>query len=237
MHHFQDNLLANKKIVITGGATGLGFSMAKKAVMLGAKVLITSRKEEKLKQAQDELHEISANSCLYTTCDVRNDEEVQKMIAFAADEFEGFNVLINNAAGNFISPTERLSSNAFKTIVDIVLTGTANCTLAAGKHWIATNTEAVVLNIATTYAHTGSAFVVPSAAAKAGVVAMIKSLAVEWAKYKIRHVGIAPGPFPTPGAWQRLFPEPIQKMLDPKERIPLGRFGEHDELSLSLIHI
>jgi len=140
-------------------------------------------------------------------------------------------VLVNNAAGNFISPTERLSANAFDVILDIVLKGTKNCTLAFGKYWIANGIPARVLNIVTTYAFTGSGYVVPSAAAKAGVLAMTRSLAVEWAKYGIRFNAIAPGPFPTKGAWDRLLPGDLRKKMDPARKVPAGRVGEHQELA------
>lgn len=139
--------------------------------------------------------------------------------------------MVNNAAGNFVSPTERLSARAFDVIIDIVLKGTKNCTLACGKYWIKEKIDAAVLNIVTTYASTGSGYVVPSATAKAGVLAMTRSLAVEWAKYKIRHNAIAPGPFPTKGAWDRLFPKEMADRVNLESRIPLKRVGEHQELA------
>ena len=165
-------------------------------------------------------------------CDVRHVDQVESMHQQVLDTFGKVDILINNAAGNFIAPTERLSSNAFDTILDIVLKGTKNCTLTFGKHWIKTKQKnTTVLNIVTTYAFTGSGYVVPSACAKAGVLAMTRSLAVEWAKYGMRFNAIAPGPFPTKGAWDRLLPAPIKKKFDPKKRIPLGRVGDHQELA------
>jgi NAD(P)-dependent dehydrogenase (short-subunit alcohol dehydrogenase family) len=152
------------------------------------------------------------------------------MVDHTVNEFGKIDILLNNAAGNFISPTENLSPNGFKTIVDIVLNGTFNCTQAAGKV-MRKNKGGVILNIVTTYAWTGSGYVVPSACAKAGVLAMTRSLAVEWAKYGIRTVAIAPGPFPTEGAWSRLAPPGLgikKKMIN---RIPLKRVGEHHELA------
>jgi NAD(P)-dependent dehydrogenase (short-subunit alcohol dehydrogenase family) len=156
---------------------------------------------------------------------------VEAMLATATSRFGRVDVLVNNAAGNFVSPTERLSAKAFDVITDIVLKGSYNCTLAFGKHWIAQQQEATILNIVTTYAWTGSGYVVPSACAKAGVLALTRSLASEWAKYGIRSNAIAPGPFPTEGAMSRLFPPQLAEQLDPRKRIPLKRFGEHQELA------
>ncbi|MBX7201671.1 MAG: SDR family oxidoreductase [Bacteroidia bacterium] len=226
----RDNALQGKSIVITGGGTGLGKSMATTFLKLGARVLITSRKEEVLQKTCEELRQATGGTIEYAVCDVRIMEQVEATLAKAEALIGPVNVWLNNAAGNFISPTERLSHRAFDTIIDIVLKGTYNSTLAAGKHWIANNRTGVFLNIVTTYSWTGSAYVVPSACAKAGVLALTRSLAVEWAKYGIRSVAIAPGPFPTAGAWSRLFPENISKKIDPLSRIPLKRFGEHEEL-------
>ncbi|MEZ5173563.1 MAG: SDR family oxidoreductase [Bacteroidia bacterium] len=227
----QDGALKGKKIVVTGGGTGLGRSMTQMFLELGASVLITSRKEDVLQATCDELKKETGGDIHYAVCDVRNMNEVEAAIARAYELMGGVNAWLNNAAGNFISPTERLSHRAFDTIVDIVLKGTYNCTLAIGKKWIEDKTPGTFLNIVTTYAWTGSGFVVPSAAAKAGVLALTRSLAVEWAAYGIRCNAIAPGPFPTEGAWSRLFPEEIAKKIDPLERIPVGRFGDHRELA------
>lgn len=227
----RDGALKDKNIVITGGGTGLGKSMARTFLQLGAKVLITSRKEDVLQKTCSELRAETKGQIEYAVCDVRKMEEVEAALAKAEQCIGPVNVWLNNAAGNFISPTERLSHRAFDVIVDIVLKGTYNCTLAAGKHWISQQRPGTFLNIVTTYAWTGSAYVVPSACAKAGVLALTRSLAVEWAKYGIRSVAIAPGPFPTAGAWSRLFPENISQKIDPLSRIPLKRFGEHEELT------
>jgi NAD(P)-dependent dehydrogenase (short-subunit alcohol dehydrogenase family) len=227
----QDGALNGKKIVVTGGGTGLGRSMTQMFLELGASVLITSRKEEVLIKTCNELKQETGGDIHYAVCDVRNMNEVEAAIQRAYDLMGGVNAWLNNAAGNFISPTERLSHRAFDTIVDIVLKGTYNCTLAIGKKWIEEKAPGTFLNIVTTYAWTGSGFVVPSATAKAGVLALTRSLAVEWAPYGIRCNAIAPGPFPTEGAWSRLFPEELAKKIDPLERIPVGRFGDHRELA------
>ena len=162
--------------------------------------------------------------------DIRHSDQVGDMVQQAVDKFGKIDGLLNNAAGNFISPTEKLSENAFRTILDIVLVGTFNCTQAAGKV-MRDSGGGVILNIVTTYAFTGSGYVVPSACAKAGVLAMTRSLAVEWAKYGIRSNAIAPGPFPTKGAWKRLVPPGLNIEKKMIERVPLKRFGEHEELA------
>jgi NAD(P)-dependent dehydrogenase (short-subunit alcohol dehydrogenase family) len=228
----KDDALKGKVIVVTGGGSGLGKAMTKYFLELGAKVAITSRDLEKLKNTAKELETETGGNCLPLQCDVRHYEEVEKMLQEVLKAFGKVDVLLNNAAGNFISPTERLSANAFDTVIDIVLKGSKNCTLAFGKHWIDTKqTSATVLNIVTTYAWTGSAYVVPSATAKAGVLAMTRSLAVEWAKYGIRTNAIAPGPFPTKGAWDRLLPGDLAEKFDMAKKVPLKRVGDHQELA------
>lgn len=228
----RDNALEGKVIVVTGGGSGLGKAMSKYFLELGAKVAITSRNLEKLQTTAQELEKETNGTCLAVACDVRNYTEVEAMLQTVLDAFGKVDVLLNNAAGNFISPTERLSANAFDTIIDIVLKGSKNCTLAFGKHWIDTKqTNTNILNIVTTYAWTGSAYVVPSATAKAGVLAMTRSLAVEWAKYGIRTSAIAPGPFPTKGAWDRLLPGDLAEKFDFAKKVPLKRVGDHQELA------
>jgi len=221
----------NKTIIITGGGTGLGRSIGKYLLELGANLVITSRKKEVLDKTAAELEKETGGRVLAVACDVRKYEEIVNMIKETETRFGKVDAILNNAAGNFISPTERLSHRAFDIVVDIVLRGTYYTTLAAGKNWIEKKQSGIFLNIVTTYAWTGSGYVVPSACGKAGVLALTRSLAVEWAKYNIRSNAIAPGPFPTEGAWSRLLPGELVKKFDPAKRIPLGRVGEHQELA------
>lgn len=228
----RDDALKGKTIVVTGGGSGLGKSMTTYFLELGANVVITSRNVDKLEAVKAELEAQTGGKVLTVGCDVRHYDQVENLVAKSVEAFGSVDVLLNNAAGNFISPTERLSANAFDTIIDIVLKGTKNCTLAFGKHWIDKKEEnKTVLNIVTTYAWTGSAYVVPSASAKAGVLAMTRSLAVEWAKYGIRFNAIAPGPFPTKGAWDRLLPGDLKEKFDLSKKVPLKRVGDHQELA------
>jgi NAD(P)-dependent dehydrogenase (short-subunit alcohol dehydrogenase family) len=227
----KQNALKGKTYIITGGGTGLGKAMGKYFLELGANLVITSRKKEVLDKSAQELATETGGKVLPVPCDVRKYEEIENVIRSAEAEFGEIHGVVNNAAGNFISPTERLSHRAFDIVVDIVLKGTYYTTLAAGKHWISKKQPGTFLNIVTTYAWTGSAYVVPSACGKAGVLALTRSLAVEWAKYKIRSNAIAPGPFPTEGAWSRLLPGELVKKFDPAERVPLKRVGEHQELA------
>jgi len=224
----KEGSLEGKVIWVTGGGTGLGKSMVKYFVELGARVAISGRREEKLIEAAEE---ISKENVFPVVCDVRESGQVDAALAQIVEHFGTLNGLVNNAAGNFISPTERLSHRAFDIIIDIVLKGSKNCTLSCGKYWIENKIPASVLNIVTTYAWTGSGYVVPSATAKAGVLAMTRSLAVEWAKYGQRHNAIAPGPFPTKGAWDRLFPKEMSDKINLESRVPLKRVGEHQELA------
>lgn len=227
----KDNALKGKTIVVTGGGTGLGKSMSTYFSQLGANVVITSRKFDVLEKTAAEMSAKTGGKVLAVACDVRHEDQIHALLKKTLDEFGAVHGLLNNAAGNFISPTERLSPKAFSVIIDIVLKGTINMTMIFGKHWIEKKQPATVLNIVTTYATTGSAYVVPSACAKAGVQAMTRSLAVEWAKYNIRFNGIAPGPFPTKGAWDRLLPEPLKEKISMEKRIPIRRTGEHQELA------
>jgi NAD(P)-dependent dehydrogenase (short-subunit alcohol dehydrogenase family) len=223
--------LKDKTIIITGGGTGLGRAMGKYFLELGANLVITSRKKDVLDKTAEELQKETGGKVLAVGCDVRKYEEIVNVIKSAETEFGQIHGVLNNAAGNFISPTERLSHRAFDIVVDIVLKGTYYTTLAAGKNWIGKKQSGVFLNIVTTYAWTGSGYVVPSACGKAGVLALTRSLAVEWAKYNIRSNAIAPGPFPTEGAWSRLLPGELVQKFDPAKRVPLKRVGEHQELA------
>ena len=226
---FEKDLLNGKTIVVTGGGTGLGKSMSRRFGELGANIVISGRRKEKLEDTADEFSKLGID---VLTCpgDVRKLEDVELMTSQALDKFGAIDCLLNNAAGNFISPTEMLSPNAFKVVIDIVLMGTWNCTSTIGKEMIK-NKKGNVLSIVTTYAWTGSPYVVPSASAKAGVLAMTRSLAVEWGKHNIRFNAIAPGPFPTKGAWSRLMPPGFEDFEDGmKDKIPMKRFGERHEL-------
>lgn len=227
----KPDALKGKTIIITGGGTGLGKSMGKYMLQLGANLVITSRKKDVLDKTASELETETGGKVLALSCDVRKYDEIENVLKETESRFGRIDGVLNNAAGNFISPTERLSHRAFDIIVDIVLKGTYYMTLAAGKHWINKKQPGTFLNIVTTYAWTGSGYVVPSACSKAGVLALTRSLAVEWAKYKIRSNAIAPGPFPTEGAWSRLLPGDLVKKFDPAERVPLKRVGEHQELA------
>lgn len=226
---FEKNLLQNKIILVTGGGTGLGRSMAARFLDLGASVAIASRKLEVLEATAAELGRQSGGKILPFQVDIRDPDAVEAMLNKVEADLGPIDILVNNAAGNFASPTERLSHRAVDAVLGIVLHGTIYTTLELGKRWIAAGRKGVVLNIATTYATTGSGYVVPSAVAKAGIVTLTKSLAAEWGKYGIRLNAVAPGPFPTKGAWTRLMvASGMEKaMLD---RIPLGRVGEHREL-------
>ncbi len=228
---FQPNLLAGRAILITGGGTGLGRSMALRLAELGAKLFLVGRREGPLAETAQQLRK-AGGACSYATCDVRDPAAVEAAVAAAEAQFGRVDTLINNAAGNFIARTEKLSPNAFAAVVGIVLHGTFHCTLALGRRWIAAKQPGTVLNIVTTYAASGSGsgFVVPSACAKAGVLALTRSLAVEWARYNIRLNAIAPGPFPTEGAWSRLMPSKEYEERA-RNRHPMKRFGRHEELA------
>lgn len=227
---FKEDTLKGEIILITGGGSGLGLSMAHKFAEFGAEIAICGRTEKKLQNAVEELkkHKTRAE---YYIADVRDYDVTGEMIEKIISDFGNITGLVNNAAGNFLSASEDLTPGGFKAIVDIVLHGSFNCTHHFGNHLIKQNESGNILNIVTTYAEgSGSAFVLPSACSKAGVLAMTRSLAFEWAEYDIRVNAIAPGPFPTEGAWTRLLPT---KKFEKKylEKIPAGRYGNHEELA------
>tara|TARA_X000001036_G_scaffold439939_1_gene493218 strand:+ start:3643 stop:4509 length:867 start_codon:yes stop_codon:yes gene_type:complete len=227
----KENSLNGKTIIVTGGGSGLGKSMSEYLLTLGANIIITSRRKDLLKKVADEMMKEFGGKVLPISCDVRDPDLVSKVIDESYSKFKRVDCLLNNAAGNFISPTERLSTRAFDAVIDIVLKGTVNFSLLLGKKWIKQKESGNILNIVTTYAWTGSGYVVPSACAKAGVLSLTRSLAVEWAKYNIRSNAIAPGPFPTKGAWERLLPGDLKDKFDPSKKVPLKRVGEHHELA------
>jgi NAD(P)-dependent dehydrogenase (short-subunit alcohol dehydrogenase family) len=225
---FQDNLLRGKKILITGGATGLGKSMGRRFLELGASLCICGRREQVLNEAATELRTATGGTVKTYVCDVRDAERVEAMVDSIWNDGP-LDILVNNAAGNFISRTEDLSTRAFESVIGIVLMGSIHCTMSCGRRWLKEGRKANVLNISATYAELGTGYVVPSAIAKAGVLAMTRSLAVEWGRRGIRFNAIAPGAIPTEGAFSRLLP--VKELEEgAKKRNPLGRFGTHEEL-------
>jgi NAD(P)-dependent dehydrogenase (short-subunit alcohol dehydrogenase family) len=228
---FQAGLLKDQRIVVTGGGTGLGAAMARRFAGLGANVALLGRRKEKLDEVVASITAAGGKASAHP-CYIRDFAAVQQ-IASSFDRVDG---LVNNAAGNFLAAAEDLSANAFKAVVDIVLNGTFHCTSAFGKKMIEGGNGGAILSIVTTYAWTGSAFVLPSACAKAGVLALTRSLAVEWAHYKVRVNAIAPGPVPTDGAFSRLLPDPqLEEMA--RNRVPLKRFGTPDEIANAAVYL
>jgi len=228
---FSTDLLKGRAIFLTGGGSGLGRSMAIHFAKLGARMFLIGRREAPLGETCEEIHR-EGGAAAFATCDVRDFGAVEAAFAVAETQFGEIDTLVNNAAGNFMARTEKLSPNAFNTVVSIVLNGTFHCTQAFARRRIEKRLGGNILNITTTYAaaNSGSGYVVPSACAKAGVLALTTSLAVEWAKYHIRVNAIAPGPFPTQGAWSRLVPS---KQFEEHSlgKHPMKRFGKHEELT------
>jgi NAD(P)-dependent dehydrogenase (short-subunit alcohol dehydrogenase family) len=227
---FRPDLLAAKRVLVTGGGTGLGLSMGRRFVALGAELVICGRREAVLRAAAEGIgQDFPGRRPAIHVCDIRQSDAVEAMVERIWSE-KPLDILVNNAAGNFIARSETLSPRGLDAVLGIVLHGTAYATLACGRRWIAEGRPAGVLSIVTSYAWTGSAYVVPSAMGKAGVLAMTRSLAVEWGPKGIRLNAIAPGPFPTPGAWERLVPSPeLARTFE--TRNPLRRPGRHEELA------
>ena len=226
---FREDLLSGRRILITGGGTGLGKSMGRRFLELGAELVICGRREDVLAEAAREHIAETGGVVSWQRCDIRDPEAVAAMID-TAWQAAPLDALVNNAAGNILARSESLSDRAIDSVLGIVLHGSAYCTLACGRRWIAEGRPGNVLSIVTTYAAFGSGYVMPSAMAKAGVRAMTQSLAVEWGRHGIRLNAIAPGPFPTEGAWSRLIPnEAMAREFE--TRNALGRVGEHIELT------
>jgi NAD(P)-dependent dehydrogenase (short-subunit alcohol dehydrogenase family) len=226
---FRDDLLRNKRVLITGGGTGLGKAMAYRFLQLGATVYICGRREGVLEETAAELSNATKGAIHALPCDVRNLDAVEAMID-SIWKTAPLDVLVNNAAGNFIARTEELSPRAFESVIGIVLLGTLHATMACGRRWLKASHAATVLSISATYAPVGSAYVVPSAISKAGVETLTRSLAVEWGNRGIRMNAIAPGPIPTQGAFSRLMPRPDLETLA-LDRNPMHRFGTTEELA------
>ena len=229
---FSPDILAGRSILVTGGGSGLGLAMAKAFAGHGAQVTIAGRSRERLEAAVLEIAGAAHEGGEVDLCaaDVRDPAEVEKLVAHAVGRFGKLDALVNNAAGNFLAFSEELTPNGFDAVVRTVLYGSVNCTLAVGRHLLERKAPGAIVSIVTTYAWTGTAYALPSACAKAGVLAMTRSLAVEWGQAGIRLNAIAPGPIPTEGAFSRLMasPEAQKNALD---RIPLGRFGDKEEIA------
>ncbi|AEK23852.1 SDR family oxidoreductase [Capnocytophaga canimorsus] len=227
----QKETLKGKTIVVTAGGDGLGLSMSRYFLKLGASVVITSRNFKKLYIAAAQLTKETDGHCLPLACDIRDYHQVEVMLKKSIEKLGKVDVLVNNAATNIFFPTEKLCFSTFDNIIDTTLKGSKNCTLAFGKHWInSRQTNASVLNMISTYALTGSAYVTASAMAKAGVLAMTRSLAVEWAKYGIRSNAIALGAFSSEDALRQFIPKELSEKFDATEKIPLRRMATHQEL-------
>ena len=231
---FQPRILADKSILVTGGGSGLGLAMAKTFVSYGAQVSICGRKRDRLEAASKEIAAAAreGGEVAFFAADVREPAQVETLVAGAVERFGRVDALVNNAAGNFLVLSEDLTPNGFDAVVRTVLHGSVYCSLAVGRHLLARGAPGAIVSIAATYASSGSgtAYALPSASAKAGVLAMTRSLAVEWGGAGIRVNAIAPGPIPTEGAFSRLMPTPEAQRAS-LDRIPLGRFGRPEEVA------
>ena len=229
---FDQRILAERSILVTGGGSGLGLAMAKKFAAHGAKVTIAGRTLDRLEKAAREITDVAREGGEVDVfpADVREPDEVDNLVEHVVTRFGKVDSLVNNAAGNFLVTSEDLTPNGFDAVVKTVLHGSVFCTLAVGRHLLARQAPGSIVSVVTTYAWTGTGFALPSACAKAGVLAMTRSLAVEWGHAGIRLNAVAPGPIMTEGAWTRLmaFPEAEEKTID---RIPLGRLGSPEELA------
>lgn len=229
---FSPTILAGRSILVTGGGSGLGLAMATAFAAHGAQVTIAGRRRERLEAAVKEIAAAAreGGEADLSAGDVRDPAEVEKLVAHAVGRFGKIDALVNNAAGNFLAFSEELTPNGFDAVVRTVLYGSVNCTLAVGRHLLERKAPGAIVSIATTYAWTGTAYALPSACAKAGVLAMTRSLAVEWGHAGIRLNAIAPGPIPTEGAFSRLMASP-EAQKNALGRIPLGRFGTPEEIA------
>jgi NAD(P)-dependent dehydrogenase (short-subunit alcohol dehydrogenase family) len=227
---FTPDLLAGKHVLITGGGTGLGRAIGRRTLELGASLVICGRRVAVLDATAAELRsELPGADVTTIGCDVRDPAQVEAMLDRIWQD-RPLDILVNNAAGNFLAQSHRLSVRAVDAVLGIVLHGSAYCTIGCGKRWIAAGHDGTVLSILTLSALSGAAFTLPSAMAKAGVLAMTRSLAVEWGPKNIRCVAVAPGAFPTPGANAGLAPAALRKPA-PERSIPMGRVGTHRELT------
>ena len=229
---FAPGLLSGRSIIVTGGGSGLGLAMAKSFASYGARVTICGRRRERVDAAAAEIAAVGRDGgeVEAVAADVRDPAACDALVAHAADRFGKVDGLVNNAAGNFLALSDKITPNGFDAVVRTVLYGTVHCTLAVGRHLLARRAPGAIVSIAATYVWSGSAYVLPSACAKAGVLAMTRSLAVEWGGAGIRLNAIAPGPIPTEGAFSRLMADERAK-TNALARIPLGRFGEPSEIA------